>query len=217
MSIEFSDKIKSKSSGSGEGSQSMAIGRPIQFDSDVALENAMQAFWTRGYDACSMQNLLSATGLSKSSLYNQFGSKRRLFHLCLLRYQGQSVNRMLSTLNSSPSASQFIENALKAVALEADSNSSPRGCLIMNTASEFGQMDRDIAMLVDTSLNKFKQVFLQAIKQGQANGEFTTRLPAESMATYIVTCRGGLRTMVKGGMNQESLHKTVEIILKALR
>ena len=41
----------------------MVVGRPRQFDRDEALEKAMEAFWAKGYAACSVQDLLDAMGI----------------------------------------------------------------------------------------------------------------------------------------------------------
>ena len=36
------------------------VGRPKEFDQQAALERAMRVFWTHGYEATSVQNLLDA-------------------------------------------------------------------------------------------------------------------------------------------------------------
>lgn len=194
----------------------MRPGRPQQFDFETVLENAMNAFWARGYEACSMQHLLTATGLSKSSLYNQFGDKQKLFEQCLLRYRQQSAERLSGALNSTHSYRLFLSDILNSVATETCSSQSPRGCLIMNTATEFGQTNSEIAHLVGDSLQVFRGIFLKAIQRGQSSGEFSATLSAEDMATYIVSSMGGLRTMVKSGIDKETINNTVKIILRAL-
>ena len=39
----------------------------------------MQVFWHKGYEATSMEDLLSAMDLNRGSLYDTFGDKRQLF------------------------------------------------------------------------------------------------------------------------------------------
>jgi TetR/AcrR family transcriptional regulator, transcriptional repressor for nem operon len=70
------------------------MARPREFDGDVALERAMQAFWAKGYKATSLDDLCGATGLSRSSLYSAFGGKRALLHQSLARYEEQGVARI---------------------------------------------------------------------------------------------------------------------------
>jgi TetR/AcrR family transcriptional repressor of nem operon len=66
----------------------------MQFDPGQALASAMSLFWRKGYEATSLQDLLKATGLSKSSLYQTFGSKRALFERSLDLYRREMVARM---------------------------------------------------------------------------------------------------------------------------
>src|ERR1700730_14759034 len=48
-------------------------GRPRSFDTEAAVERAMGVFWSRGYHATALPDLLRATKLSRGSLYAAFG------------------------------------------------------------------------------------------------------------------------------------------------
>ena len=61
-------------------------GRPRQFDIEDAVGDAMNVFWTRGYHATSLTDLLDVTGLSRGSLYKAFGDKKSLFLKAMDRY-----------------------------------------------------------------------------------------------------------------------------------
>jgi TetR/AcrR family transcriptional regulator, transcriptional repressor for nem operon len=50
-----------------------------QFDRADVLDRAMVLFWKRGYEATSIRDLLTATGINRGSLYATFGDKKRLF------------------------------------------------------------------------------------------------------------------------------------------
>ena len=62
------------------------VGRPRQFDEEQVLDAAMKAFWANGYEATSLADLVSVTGLHKGSLYQAFGDKHSLFVQTLNRY-----------------------------------------------------------------------------------------------------------------------------------
>jgi TetR/AcrR family transcriptional repressor of nem operon len=69
-------------------------GRPRGFDVEVAVERAMGVFWSRGYHATALPDLLRATKLSRGSLYAAFGDKHSLFLRALDRYIADAVRRM---------------------------------------------------------------------------------------------------------------------------
>ena len=49
--------------------------RPKAFDPDSVLDHAMKTFWSKGFMATTVQDLVESTGLGRGSLYNAFTSK----------------------------------------------------------------------------------------------------------------------------------------------
>ena len=47
------------------------MSRPKEFNPDDAVEKAMQVFWHKGYEATSMEDLLTAMDLNRGSLYRR--------------------------------------------------------------------------------------------------------------------------------------------------
>lgn len=62
------------------------MARPRQFLEEEVVEQAAQHFAKFGYNATSIDDLVSLTGLQRGSLYKAFGSKLNLFTLCFERY-----------------------------------------------------------------------------------------------------------------------------------
>ncbi len=191
----------------------MSAGRPLSFNPEQALGRATDAFWAQGYEASSLQDLLEATGLSKSSLYQQFGNKQQLFDRCLEHYTGEMEQLLLQLLQCAPSGRALIQMVLTQVISETQ---PARGCLIFNTGSEFGQGEPQVAERVRQGLGRFRGVFLQALQQDQAAGLLGPAADVEALADYLMTCIGGLRTMVKTGADTRAMKSTVAIILQAL-
>jgi TetR/AcrR family transcriptional repressor of nem operon len=194
----------------------MNLGRPLEFDPEQALDTAMREFWLRGYEATSMQALLAAMGLSKSSLYQTFGSKQALFERCLDRYRDVLAAALDERLQSSPSARRFIEDTLNAVAAEAAGPHPPAGCLMMNTAAEFGQRDGRVADCVARGTSRIEEVLLRAVQQAQAAGEIPTHRDARALASFLLTTTAGLHTLVKAGADQQTARRVAAVVMTAL-
>jgi len=194
----------------------MNAGRPREFDTEQALHAAMRQFWRQGYMATSLQDLLSAMQISKSSFYQTFDSKHTLFQRCIEHYRSTLENDMLTQLQQSPSARQFIETTFRAIGDNKQQTDDQFGCLLMNTASEFAQNDPVIAELVQKGIQKMRAVFLLAVKRAQTEGDIPGDKDPYALASYLVSSMGGLRTMAKAGADLKTLKEITKIILSTL-
>lgn len=194
----------------------MSQGRPLEFDPRLALQRAMELFWCRGYEATSLQHLLTAMDISKSSFYQAFGSKHELFERCLKAFRERQVSRMTTALEESPSGKAFLRTMLMAAAQEAATTEHPKGCLIMNTATEFSGRDAVVADLVGEGARQFAGVFQAAIQRAQSEGQIDAKKDAEVLARYVVSTMSGLKTMAKAGMPATAIKDITEVALSAL-
>lgn len=192
------------------------LGRPLEFDPDKAIDAAVEVFWRKGYEATSMSDLLEAMSLSKSSLYQTFGSKQQLFERCLSRYTDRLSAEMAQELEEAKSGRSFIENTFAEVADTAQQPEGAKGCLIANSASEFGQREPALASPVRDGLNRFAKIFTDAIVKAQADGSISADADPRALGTYLIGTMNGLRTMIKAGADRRSAKGMVTLILKAL-
>lgn len=195
----------------------MANGRPIQYDPEKALDAAMHLFWAQGYEVTSLQDLLKATGLSKSSLYQGFGGKKDLFMRCIDRYRTNMIEVLTGLLDKAVSGRAFIEKLLLNAAAEArQPEHLRRGCLLMNTATEFAQKDSLVARSVTDGLDGLRAILKVAVQRGQLEGDITSKLDPEQLASFFVCSIGGIKTVVKGGADEQKVKEIVWITLKML-
>jgi len=74
------------------------MARPRSFDEAVVVDAAARCFTELGYAATSVDDLVTATGLHRGSLYGAFGSKRGLFLAALARHAEPVDERALDLL-----------------------------------------------------------------------------------------------------------------------
>ncbi len=176
----------------------------------------MNLFWAQGYEHTSMQDLLTAMNLSKSSLYQAFGGKQQLFRQCVGRYADQFAGRLRAGLASAPTGRRFIEAFLNSVLEDVNGTSEPRGCLVMNTASEFAQSEPEIAQDVARSIERFRAVLQAAVERAQREGDIAPERDAQTLANYLVSSMSGLKTQAKAGADAATLKGIIAVVLKAL-
>ena len=125
------------------------MGRLPTFDRRAVVDAARDVFWQRGYAEAGITELEEATGLTRSSLYNAFGSKRGLFDAVLAGYLDDVVRTRLRPLGGGdPGALEaYIEDMRAAIA--ADSPRARLGCLLLNAGSSpLASDDAEVRALV---------------------------------------------------------------------
>jgi TetR/AcrR family transcriptional regulator, transcriptional repressor for nem operon len=195
----------------------MSIGRPLQFEPDEALRAATGVFWARGFGATSLQDLLDATGLSKSSLYQTFGNKQALFDRCVHAYCCERAAQMRKALSEARSGWAFIEGTFFAAAEGRDGPAAQWGCLLMNTAAEFGRKDPAVGAMVRVGLDRFAEVFREAVERAQREGAVGAERDAQALADYLVSSMSGLRTLVKAGIERRRAMEIARGIIAGAR
>lgn len=194
----------------------MNIGRPLEFNPDEVLDKAMRVFWRQGYEATSLQDLLTAMSLSKSSFYQTFTSKHELFQRCIYCYREQLVIDLRNKLANAQTARRFISSILYDVATETRGPEARIGCLLMNAANEFGQTDSKIARLVSDGIRASTDILEVAVKKAQNEKDIPENKNAKTLASYLMTNMGGLRNMVKAGADGETVISVANVALEAL-
>ncbi len=193
------------------------LGRPLEYNPEKVLDSAMDVFWCKGYEATSVTNLLDAMELSKSSLYQSFGSKHQLFERCLTRYANWLHTNMRKQLEESSSGFEFIENLLSSIANTAQLPEGNKGCLMVNSTIEFGQKDPIIAASIAGNMQPFSSLYIETVKRAQEEGDIPLDANPQTLANYLHGAISGLRTMIKAGADKKSVQDTVALILKAFR
>lgn len=120
----------------------MAMGRPRAFDTDQAISTAATLFATHGYEGTSVDDLVTATGIHRGSLYKVFGSKRSL-HLAVLR------NHLDHEIHPATAAIATLTDPAQALtAAIASYDNGPAAGLLLLAAAERAPHDPEVAALV---------------------------------------------------------------------
>jgi len=194
----------------------MNAGRPREFDTEQALDAAMHLFWRQGYEATSMQDLLDNMHLSKSSLYQTFGSKHDLFQQCIARYRQMMTSGLQQALDNAPSGKQFIEGFFTTLVEDICNADTRIGCLIMNTATELAPHDATIGKLIKQGADRFASVFQQAVERAQREGDIARNKDSATLGYFLVSNLSGLNSMAKAGASRKVLRGIAKEIIQAM-
>jgi TetR/AcrR family transcriptional repressor of nem operon len=184
------------------------MARPKEFIEEEAIERGMLLLWERGYEATSLDELLPAMGLSRSSFYTTFVSKRDFLLAALDRYI--DTMRVMHALRAG-------SRAAIALALEMPSESTDRrGCFLNNCAIEAAHRDPGVRATVTRGFARLEEAFYEAVARGQKNGEISRKRDARVLARYVLNSFRGLTGMSQAGCDRESMKQVATITLSAL-
>ena len=191
-------------------------GRPREFDIEDAVRDAMDVFWTRGYHATSLTDLLDGTGLSRGSLYKAFGDKKSLFLKALDCYAEAGLKELDDTLAAPVSAKQAIRAALTIYVPLSAGNTGRRGCMVMATAAEMLPHDPEVGARVQDTFRRIHALLAAAVRRGQATGEITIDQDARDVARFLVCQIEGMRVLGKVGATRQDMAAVVEAAMRSL-
>lgn len=187
--------------------------RTKEFDPEEVLDQAMELFWEQGFEATSAQDLVDRTGLSRSSLYNTFGSKQELYLQALDHYRRQGTTGGEGLLDQFGSARAAIRHLLGEGIPRQGEN---RGCFLANAAVERAHCDDETHERACESLARMHEVFRILVERGQAQGEFSQEREAEAMAHFLANTYFGMQTMAKLDLPMSVFEDVVEGAVRAL-
>lgn len=192
------------------------MARTKEFDPDVAVDAAMELFWTNGYAGTTPQQLVDALGIGRGSLYNAFGSKHALYERALRRYQERETARLIELLDGAGSPRARLRDAVQLVVTAARSDELGRGCMMTNAAAEFGERDEVVNHLVRRAFARQETAFRDAILEGQRAGEIDPAADAGALAALFLATINGIRVLGKADPESDRLAALAETVLRAL-
>lgn len=190
------------------------MARPRAFEEERALDAALRAFWTAGYEATSTQDLCEATGLGRSSIYNTFTSKRDLFQRVLRRYMDDK-NATLAELLDSEADTRTKIRALLWQTVDAPEG-EPAGCLVVNTLVELAPQDPETAETLRKDKQHRLDLLTTTLEAGKRAGEIDADKDTRALALFLISTISGMRVAARGGADRAELVAIANTALDAL-
>ena len=186
------------------------VGRPREFDEEQVLAAAMEAFWRKGYEATSLVDLTTATGLNKASLYRVFGDKHQLFMAALKNYADIEFRETTAVVSESASPLTNLRAVVEKVSEDAGSE---KGCLMINSMVETAPHDPEVKQLLQEFGTHRLQAIQGMIAQAQAAGEIRPELDPQKLAVSLMITFAGSAAMIKGFMPGAQIEENLENLI----
>lgn len=192
------------------------MARTPAFERDKVLTEAMQVFWSRGYNRTSMRDLTQATHLNPGSLYSAFRNKQGVFLESVDFYSRVLRRETEATLGGSGNAAERIGHFFEALLDGTRDDPDNKGCLLINTLLEAPADEPELSQRAGEALGYVEGRFAAVLEEGQADGSTRTTTPPARQARLLMTGIFGLRVYARMPDGRDHVHEIVDDLLEAV-
>ncbi|MER5757132.1 TetR/AcrR family transcriptional regulator [Streptomyces sp. NPDC002088] len=187
------------------------------FAPDAVLETVMRLFWRRGVATTGIQDIVTATGLNRSSLYATFGGKQELYRAALRRYLDQRSRPVLRRLAEDgrglPAVAGFFDRLIEA---RCAGEYARWGCLVSNAHAGAEHSDPEVRALLDHHHQELRDAMQAALVAAEAQGQLAAGVDPSTSAELLTLLAYGVNLRSRADADATSLHSTVKATLQTL-
>ena len=191
-----------------------AKGRPRSFDTDEVLRQVRDAFLRYGFSGTSMDQLASATGLHKPSLYGAFGDKKQLYLRALDQYLDEvrlEIGAALSQPRLIDSLRQLIDGSIKLFTRQGGG-----GCFMMSTAVPEAREDPEISQFIRDAMDSLEHALVRRLEKAADAGEISRDADPRALAMILVANHYDLSARARAGYPVKELQdlgdRTIKLV-----
>jgi len=197
--------------------ESRRLGRPPEYDRDVALERATEAFWDAGFSGTSLDDLSARMGMNRPSLYAAFGDKQALYLKTLENYCAGRRADIAAALGSG----RPLRDALRAIyARMVDrflaGEHGARGCYLVGTAATEAVENPEVREMLSASVRELDEGFRAAFTAAQARGELGKQADPAALAMFASAVVHTLALRARAGQPRAVLREAAESAVKLI-
>jgi TetR/AcrR family transcriptional regulator, copper-responsive repressor len=185
-------------------------GRPRKMNNDDVLDIAMAAYWQGDPADVSVNAITQMAGISKPSLYREFGSEDGLSCSVLDRYAEQVLSEILVILHSGEGLRQTLGTLID---FASDDPRMETGCLFYKMRAgkhRLGPQTRARVDEIDAAAQSAYRAFLQSSLD---RGEWQGGIPVEAAAKYLGEQLGLAITQRASGEDKARIREMLTLAL----
>jgi TetR/AcrR family transcriptional regulator, transcriptional repressor for nem operon len=187
------------------------------FDPDATLETVVRLFWRQGVASTGIQDVVTATGLNRSSLYATFGGKQELYLAALRRYLEQRSQPMFRRLAEDerglPAISEFFGGLIEA---RCSGEYARWGCMVSNAHAGAENSDPEVRAVLDQHHRELREAMYAALVTADREGQLAPGTGPDASADLLALLAYGVNLRSRAGADAATLRKTVAAALDSI-
>ncbi|WP_069770140.1 TetR/AcrR family transcriptional regulator [Streptomyces sp. LUP30] len=172
------------------------MARPRSFDRDHVLHAAERQFRASGYNGTSVDDISSATGLGRGSLYAAFDGKHGVLLQAMAGYFARLAQGPRNALAGPDEGAlerlhAYLLRAVHGVPLAADvppaSDRAGAACFAAKMALEIGASDAEVKRLANDCFSVVATAVAECVRAAQRNGDLDPDADPDDLAYLLLT------------------------------
>ncbi|MFF7356936.1 MULTISPECIES: TetR/AcrR family transcriptional regulator [Streptomyces] len=186
------------------------------FDPDATLDTVVRLFWRQGVATTGIQDIVNATGLSRSSLYATFGGKQELYRAALERYVQERSRPLLGRLEDDRGLPAITEFFTGLIETRCTGEFARWGCMISNAHAGTENSDPQVSAILDRQHRRLRDALHTALLSARRQRQLTEEADLDSAADVLALLAHGVNLRSRAGADAHQLQKTVAAAITAV-
>ncbi|MFH8622835.1 TetR/AcrR family transcriptional regulator [Streptomyces vietnamensis] len=185
------------------------------FDPDATLDTVVRLFWRQGVATTGIQDIVTATGLNRSSLYATYGGKQELYRAALERYvQDRSRLGLLEEDDRGlPAVTDFFTRLIET---RCTGEFAGWGCMISNAHAGTENGDPAVRAVLDRQHQRLRTALHAALLSARRQRQLAEDVDPDSAADVLALLAHGVNLRSRAGADARQLHRTVTAAITAV-
>lgn len=188
------------------------MARPVQIEREKALKAARLLFWSQGYTATSMAQLLHAMSIGSGSFYTAFESKAELFKRVVDDYRDWSINQF-TQVRTNHKGLDAVRLFLDRTLVDISNAGRRKGCLLVNSVLELDDVDQELYQHARNALKNLDLAFRDCVDEASAVGKLNRHLTEVDAVRLLSTQVQGLRVESRLGLSKAEARQRVAVLI----
>jgi AcrR family transcriptional regulator len=183
--------------------KSKSRGRPRAYDPGAALDSAARLFWEQGFADATLDDLSTAMGMGRPSIYNAFGDKESLFLRALERFRDTIGATPLRAFAEADSIRGALDALFRQTVEYTTADATHLGCLLGNIAPATALPE--VRRFLKENLAMTEERIAERLSAAVEAGELPAGFSAERGAHDAVNAMLSLAARARLGSPREEL------------
>ncbi len=191
-------------------------GRPKEYDPATALGAAGAVFWAQGFSGTSLDDLASAMGMNRPSIYRAFGDKHTIYRLAMAQFAQRMEDGFQQTVMHEPDLSAGLTGFYRAALEVYYGGEQALGCMVMCTAPAAAIAHPDVQSDLLEVIETLDAHFLERLEQARQDGQLAQTTDIDALSKLLQAVLHTLAIRARAGAPKASLQRFADHAVMAL-